>query len=223
MGQLTDWWNHLQARAYFSYFQLVNLTARFRVEGKEHWLAAKASGRPILWSFWHGQLHPFMHYGYKFLDRSSFVVITVGDERSGVLNRMASYLGTAGAYAVDMQGNPMASGRSVLRVIKAMKQGRQSAIAPDGPDGPADVPKQGISFLARKAAAAILPVGGWTRQAIELDRWDRYLVALPFARFHLVIGEPILTNEDTDSTTLLGRITAALTTVRARAQFLAGV
>jgi hypothetical protein len=39
-------------------------------------------------------------------------------------------------YAVDMDGNPMAAGRSVLRIIQEMKRGKHSFIAPDGPGGP---------------------------------------------------------------------------------------
>ncbi|HSM55330.1 MAG TPA: hypothetical protein VK879_04175 [Candidatus Sulfomarinibacteraceae bacterium] len=165
---------------------------------------------------------PFITFGQRYLDASDFVVITVGDERNDTLGTFARRLGGA-SVGVDMQGNPFAAGRAVLRVIKAMKSGRQSVLAPDGPDGPAFTPKAGVAFLAQKAEATILPVGAWTRQALQMRRWDRYLLPLPFARYHIVVGRPLTAQADGDQQQLLQQIADRLHEVRARAQVLAGV
>jgi lysophospholipid acyltransferase (LPLAT)-like uncharacterized protein len=206
----------------FAYFRLVSRTSRWQFEGRENIQLAHESGRPLLWAFWHGQTMAFMHYADRFEDASTFSVIAVGDSRFDILSSFGRRVGAGATHAVDMQGNPMAGGRAVLRVIAAMKGGDQTVLAPDGPDGPPFVPKAGISFLARKAAAAVLPIGVWTRQAFQMRRWDRYLVAWPFARMVAVFGPPILAERRSDDQTLRDQIAEAMTKVRYRAQQLAG-
>jgi lysophospholipid acyltransferase (LPLAT)-like uncharacterized protein len=121
-----------------------------------------------------------------------------------------------------MGGNPVASGRSVLKLIKALKAGKETVLFPDGPDGPAFTPKPGIAYLARKAAAAIIPTAVWTKSGIHLRRWDRYLVAFPFARLHVAIGEPLYIDETMAEADVLGRVAEANNAIRTRAQLLAG-
>lgn len=220
--ELGQWWRRTQGSVLFSYSRFVAFSSQYRVEGWHHLQAAEASGRPILWSLWHGQLMPFIAFGDRHLPNEEFVAIRVGDERGDVLGAYGDRLGSR-TYRVNMAGNPFAAGRAVLQVIREMKAGKQSVIAPDGPDGPAYVPKSGVTFLARKAEAALLPIGVWTRQAYQLDRWDSYLVPFPFARIHVVMGQPLLVEAKADEEELEKRIVQALHRVRARAQVLAGV
>lgn len=215
-------WRRVQGSALFSYSRLVAFSSRYRVEGWHHLHAAEASHRPILWSLWHGQLMPFIVFGDRHLPNEEFVGIRVGDERGDVLGAYGDRLGSH-TYRVNMQGNPFAAGRAVLRVIREMEAGKQSVIAPDGPDGPAYIPKRGVTFLARKAQAALLPVGVWTRHAYRLDRWDHYLVPFPFAQIHVVLGQPVLVDSEADEEVLENRIVQELHRVRSRAQVLAGV
>src|SRR5690606_9175473 len=157
--RMTSWgvrWRHLQGSGLYLYSQVLYRTVRLNVEGWDHYLQAQESGRPLLWSLWHGQVMPFVAFGQHYLNPRDFALVMVGDDRGDALGSFAAHLGGA-TFRVDMQGNPFAAGRAVLRVIQAMKSGRQSIIAPDGPDGPAFVPKPGVAFLARKARAIILP------------------------------------------------------------------
>lgn len=156
------------------------------------------------------------------LDPRQFTAVTVGDERGDTLGMLARRLGGT-PHRVDMSGNPVAAGRAVLRVIQAMQAGKQSIIAPDGPDGPAYTAKDGVAYLARKAGANILPLGVFTRSALFLNRWDSYLLPLPFSRFHVVIGPPIGVGRKDDLHDVLQRVSIALHDVRDRAQVLAGI
>ena len=149
----------------------------------------------------------------RFVGGENFTIVTLGgDPRGDILSIFAARLG-ASPYGVDMQGNPMAAGRSVLRIIEAMKGGKDSFLAPDGPDGPAFTPKPGASFLARKAEAAVIPVGGLTNAGYALRRWDKYLVPFPFSRLHMVFGDPIFVNKRDKEATVTERIVAGLTAV----------
>lgn len=222
MSQWGPAWRAIQGNFLYVYSRLLTRTARIRVEGWENLERARDTGQPVLWSLWHGQVMAFVTFGKRYLDARDFVAIMVGDDRGDTLGTFAQRLG-GDTFRVDMTGNPFAAGRAVLRVIQAMRSGKQSVIAPDGPDGPAFVPKPGVAFLAIKAEAMILPVGIWVRPAVSLRRWDRYLLPLPFARYHAVIGEPLPAMRHADRDELLGKISASLHGVRTRAQILAGV
>lgn len=220
--QVGVWWRQLLGHGLFVYSRFVMRTSRYRVEGWENMRAAQESGRPLLWSLWHGQMMPFVVYADRFLERDNFVAIVVGDERGDTLASYGSHFGSQ-PYRVDMSGNPVAAGRAVLRIIEGLQGGRMSMLAPDGPDGPPYVPKPGVTFLARKAEAAILPVGLWSRQAIRLPRWDHYQVPVPFGRLHVTIGKPIYATRKSDDGALQETLSAALHETRTRAQVLAGI
>ncbi|MDT8304492.1 MAG: hypothetical protein RRC07_01040 [Anaerolineae bacterium] len=222
LARLGVWWRQLLGHGLFAYSRLVMLTGRYRVEGWEHMHAAQESGRPILWSLWHGQMMPFVVFADRFLERANFVAVIVGDERGDTLGAYGSHFGST-PYRVDMGGNPVAAGRAVLRVIEGLQGGRMSMLAPDGPDGPPYVPKPGVTFLARKAEAVILPIGLWSRQAIRLPRWDHYQVPVPLGRIHITIGEPIYAERKSDDAALQETLSAALHKRRTRAQVMTGI
>ncbi|MCA9996830.1 MAG: hypothetical protein KDE56_13815 [Anaerolineales bacterium] len=223
MSKLSDWWLRFEGNALFSHTRLVARTARFTVEGQANATLAQANGRSLLWSMWHGQVWPFIIWRDRLHDGPNFCLVRLGgDERSNILYQLGDKLG-AQTHAVDMEGNPVAGGRAVLRVIQAMKGGKQSFIAPDGPNGPAYIPKPGVAFLARKAEAAILPFGAWTRHTYLMKRWDSYFVPFPFAHFHIHIGTPIFVDRKSDDAETLQQVTEALHAARTRAQIMAGV
>ncbi len=222
MTDLSTQWRQFEGKALFAYQRLITRTARWTFTGKANLTQARANGRPILWTMWHGQVMPFLVYGDRFLDGRRFCIITVGDDRGDSLATLGDEMG-AKMYKVDMQGNPVAAGRAVLRVIQAMKQGNDSMIAPDGPDGPAYEPKGGVAMLAKKSGAAVIPTGIWTRQAYQRKRWDRYLVPTPFAHFHVAYGTPIFAERKTPTDSLLAQITEALHQVTNLAKQSAGI
>lgn len=222
---MSNWgkrWRQFEGDAIYWYQKIVGKTVRWQIEGRPNLTLAQASKRPFLWSMWHGLSLPFIMYGYRFMDPRDFCVVVVGDERSDVLQRLAERI-KARTQAVDMQGNPMAAGRAVLRVIKAMQSGKQSFMAPDGPDGPPFIAKPGVTFLARKTEGVIMPVGTWAWPVVRLPRWDQYLIPLPFAKVYITFGEPIFAKKDDDETNLKKKISQALTAVRQKAQQMASI
>ncbi len=220
MSRLRALWGAIQGEALFQYFHLVTRTARFHVEGGEQLERAEASGLPLLWAFWHQQVMLAAHYIYRQDDPARYSNLIVGDDRGFALAHAGRRLGLHAAVKVDMQGNPVVAGRAVLEVVKAMKRGYRSMIAPDGPDGPAFTPKAGMAFVAQKAEALILPMGAYCRPAWKLRRWDEYLVTLPFSDFFYVFGQPIQAMRREDSQSLTDRVAAALSAARQRAQHL---
>lgn len=217
MSHLLTKWRKLEGEALFWFHRLVGRLLRWRIHGRSNLSLAHAAQRPILWTLWHEQVSSFVMYGDRFLDGRNFCLIRVGDARGDILKRMAHRLG-AESHAVDMSGNSMAAGRAVLRVIQAMKSGKQTMLAPDGPDGPAFEAKEGVAYLARKSGAVVIPVGTAAWPILRIPRWDYYQIPLPFSTMHIQIGDPILVDKNEDEFKLLQKITDALSTARYRAQ-----
>ena len=210
-------WRQFEGKALYTYHRLITLTARWRFINKANLTQARASGRPLLWTMWHGQVMPFIMYGDRFEDASRFSIIAVGDERGDSLMTLGELIG-AKMHTVDMGGNPVAAGRAVLRVIRAMNRGYDTMLAPDGPDGPAYKPKRGVAVLAQKSAAAVLPIGAWTQQAYQRKRWDGYLIPTPFACIHIAFGRPIMVERETPTDNFLDQLSQALHMARHRAR-----
>lgn len=218
--KLASWWRIKQGDGLYYYHCLIMRTLRWRFEGRANITLARTNGRPILWSMWHGELPPFMVYADRFENPKHFIGVVVGDKRGDILARLGERVG-AHLHRVDMSGNPMAGGRSVLNVIKGMKAGYDSFIAPDGPDGPAFEPKRGVAFLAKKAQASVIPMGLWADNAYFMNRWDQYQLPYPFATVYCVIGKPIEVGRRDDEDKLLTKVADALNKVRDRAKALA--
>jgi hypothetical protein len=154
-----------------------------------------------------------LHY----FDPSSFSVIMPDDWRGGTLSIATRKLG-AKPLPLNLSGDTtLGMGRVMVRFVRRIMAGENTIIAPDGPDGPAYIPKPGIAYIARKANALIVPVGGYCRNAYRLNRWDHYVIPLPFSRVSIHVGEPFGVAADQDEAEISEHLTNILHRVTAQA------
>jgi lysophospholipid acyltransferase (LPLAT)-like uncharacterized protein len=116
-------------------------------------------------------------------------------------------------------------GRALLELVRALQEGRDVAVTPDGPKGPRLRVQQGCVVAASKARAPVVPVAFECSRAKRLRSWDRFLVPAPFAKVAVVAGEPIEVPPDLDEAgveTWRGKIEAALHEASRRASEIAG-
>ena len=69
---------------------------------------------------------------------------------------------------------------------------------PDGPRGPRMRAKPGVVRLAMAAGVPIVPITFAASNQRLLDSWDRFALALPFARGVLAFGAPLELAADGD-------------------------
>lgn len=200
--------------------RVVHRTCPLYVEGWEHVQAALATGRPIIFTNWHGQTHIFYAAFATHFNLGDVYMIMVGDERQTVLGYFAHYAG-AMALPVDMGDSSMAAARNLKQIIRKLVPGKFSYISPDGPDGPAKVAKPGVAFMARQAKALIVPVGNAASPALHIPRWDRYWVPLPYSRVYTVFGPAIDVPRGVPREKVLAQLTQTLNRLDARALSLA--
>ncbi|NOQ39397.1 MAG: hypothetical protein GQ562_03695 [Anaerolineales bacterium] len=195
---------------------LVFRTCRFRVSGIEQLESALENGRPIIVTSWHGMTMMIAGFMRKKIDVSSFLGIRPDDYRGDVLEVFGRKLGVD-SFPLNLSGDStLGSGRKLVSLVRKMSSGKNLIIHPDGPAGPAYIVKPGLSFLAKKTGAAILPFGCYCRHAYHVPRWDRYTLPLPFSKVHIQIGNILtvpkniqdLSETDQQLTDILHRVSA---------------
>jgi len=157
-------------------------TWRFRVLNETSLRELRASGKPFIYSLWHGHLLPLLWH-----HRGSNVAILISDHRDGeMIARAAESLGYRSIRGSTTRG----AERALLALVRELKAGRQIAVTPDGPKGPARTFAAGALIAAQRSAAPILPVAAGADRAWRLSSWDRFVIPKPFARITVAYGAP---------------------------------
>ena len=142
--------------------------------------------KPAIFIFWHGRsmmLSPIVCLGGM---RSYAVASRHKDGR--MMAKLQYLFGLKSIYGSTSEG-----GISVLRQgVRMLRRGDHSmCLSPDGPGGPSLRVQDGALYFAKMTGAPIIPVCYSCSKAWFQNRWDRYLVALPFSTITCHVGEPI--------------------------------
>ena len=175
---------------------LVYRTCRFHISGIDQIEIMLKRGEPVIITSWHGMTMMIIGFLRKRMDLSSFVGIIPNDYRGDTLYIFGKKLGVE-SIPLDLTGDStLGTGRKLVGLVRKISAGKNMVIHPDGPAGPAYVVKPGLSFLAKKTGAAILPLGCYCRHAYHVPRWDRYTLPLPFSKVHIQVGNLLTVPEN---------------------------
>jgi len=162
--------------------RMIASTWRFRVANREGAIAAQAQGERLIYTLWHGELLPLL-----WLHRNEGVGVVISEHRDGeIIARIAETLGY-----VTIRGSTSRGGsRALIGLMRELENGRDVAVTPDGPRGPAHVFAPGAAIAAQRTGALIVPTRASTSRAWRLRSWDRFMIPKPFARVDVVYGAP---------------------------------
>lgn len=148
------------------------------------------SGTPAIYAVWHGRilLLPYF-YGWR---RAR---VLASRSRDGEL--LTRFVGRFGLEAV--RGSSSRGGAEALRLLaRALAEGRDAVVVPDGPRGPRETVKSGIVALARLTGAPIVPIAVGASPEWRFRSWDEFRIPKPLARCVLRFGDPIRVPRDAD-------------------------
>ena len=161
-------------------------TLRVRVLGDEALRELVDRDERFILTFWHRRL-VMMPLAYPFLRKDRGVAILASDSRDG--ERSTATWRYFRIHAV--RGTASDDGaKALVRMIRAVKEGWDFGITPDGPRGPRQKLKPGVLALARKTGAWIVPVCVAADRAVTLKTWDRMVLPLPFSEVTVRYGAP---------------------------------
>ena len=157
-------------------------TWRIRVVGGEHLTGLRRARQPFVFACWHGELLALLWH-----HRRQGVHVLISEHRDGELvARVAEGLGFATVRGSTTRGG----GRALLALSRLLQEGKEIAVTPDGPRGPARAYAPGALVAAQRAGAPLLLVSMAVDRAWRLRSWDRFLIPKPFARITVAYGEP---------------------------------
>jgi lysophospholipid acyltransferase (LPLAT)-like uncharacterized protein len=155
-------------------------TWRIRVIGDEGLNAERRARRPVIFVLWHGQMLPLLYH-----HRNQAVRVLISEHRDGeLIARTALALGFGTVRGSSTRG----SGRALLGLVREVEGGRDIAMTPDGPRGPAKSFAPGALVVAQRTGALIVPVTAAAKSAWHLKSWDRFMIPKPFARVVISYG-----------------------------------
>jgi lysophospholipid acyltransferase (LPLAT)-like uncharacterized protein len=161
---------------------LLARTWRFRVIGREPVNALRRAGRPVAFAFWHGQMLPLVVQ-----HRDEGVAILVSSHRDGeIIARIIHRFGFRTVRGSSSRG----AGRALLGLVRELQAGREIAVTPDGPRGPARRFAPGALVAAQRAGAPVIPVSAHAARAWRLRSWDAFMIPKPFTRVTVAYGPP---------------------------------
>ena len=168
-------------RAGAALLRLVAGTWRMRSHGSEALAAARANNKRVIFALWHGELLPLL-----WQHRGENIAIVISEHRDGeIVARIAESLG----YATVRGSSSKGGSRALIGLMRVFDAGRDGAITPDGPRGPARIFAPGAAVAAQRTGAYIVPIRAAASRAWRLRSWDRFLIPKPFARVDVRYGE----------------------------------
>lgn len=188
---MTNFLNNLKLSLLTLLIKFLYGTCRWRVSGFNNIENLLNNNSSFIIAYWHGN----MFIPYYRLAKHHFHILA-GFHRDAELGvNIGEKLGWK-----FLRGSSSQNGSEVFQqIVKLLsKPNNVLAITPDGPKGPAKIPKPGTVRAAQKTGVPIIPAAGCSRRSWGFTNWDTFHVAKPFTRIELKFGAPLHFSIDDD-------------------------
>lgn len=144
------------------------------------------SKKPAVFVLWHGRtMIPTLVMGLYGMHACA---VTSRNKDGRLMAKIQHLFGARAVYGSTSNG-AVSVLRAGVRVLR--NDGRSIVMCPDGPSGPSLRLQDGAMYYAKMAGVPIIPVCFASSKSWFQTRWDRYLIALPFSKNIMDVGEPI--------------------------------
>jgi lysophospholipid acyltransferase (LPLAT)-like uncharacterized protein len=143
---------------------------------------------PVIFALWHNRIFSIPPVWWK----------TGGNHRHAVVLTSASHDGDVVAHAMAVFGLKAVRGSSsrrgvaaLLSLKRALREGFDVCITPDGPRGPRYRFQPGVIKLAESSAAPIIPIHIRFSSAWRIRSWDRFVIPKPFSKVDITFAAAV--------------------------------
>jgi len=159
-------------------------SCRWQVSGFSNLEKLSKKQKSFIIAFWHGNLLiPGLYLAnYRFhmlagFHRDAELAARIGEKIGWKLLR-----GSSSQYGTEV----------FQEIVELLSRPNEVlVITPDGPKGPAKIPKPGAVRAAQKTEVPIIPVAARSQKSWGFKNWDIFHVTKPFTRIELIFGEPL--------------------------------
>ena len=176
--------------------KLLAATLRFEIRDLAGIGNKNAPMPPVIYVLWHNRF---------FCVPPAWNRICYGHGKTVALTS-ASHDGDMVARAMAVFGLGSVRGSSSRRGVaalvglnRALQEGLDICVTPDGPRGPRYQLQPGIIKLAESTGAPIIPIHVRFSSAWRLKTWDRFVIPKPFSRVQVTFAEPITLTRGMDA------------------------
>ena len=178
--------------------KLMSATLRIEVRDLCGIGSREASVPPVIYVLWHSRF---------FVVPPAWNKICYGHRKTVALTS-ASKDGDMVARAMAVFGLGAVRGSSSRRAVaalvglkRALQEGFDVCLTPDGPRGPRYKVQPGFIKLAESTGAPIIPIHVRFSSAWRLKTWDRFVIPKPFSRVQVTFAEAITLTRGMDADT----------------------
>ena len=186
-------------------FLLYN-TNKWNIEGEEKYIKLIEQGQSVIISIWHGRVLTFV----KQLAYKKYYAVAGTHNDAEIIARICINMG----WKV-IRGSSSDKGREAYEaILDALNEpGSLVAMTPDGPKGPAKIPKAGIVKAAQRTGSIIIPAAAHSTKRLGFTNWDTFYVAKPFGRIEVIYGDPISFGKEDKFVDCLAKVKEAMDTL----------
>lgn len=200
------------------FYNVLCHTLRLEIENDEPLEGLRQRHGAIIFVGWHSQLLvPLWHHRYN--DGRAVVSEHADGE---LIARVLERIG----YTCIRGSTTHGAARALIRMVKAVREGHDIGVTPDGPLGPRYVAQPGVVFLAAKSGCPIVAMGFASRWFWQFSSWDKFKLPKPCSHGAIVYGQPIHVPEklaDADVEGWRQRVQDSLMAATRRAESLCGL
>lgn len=164
-----------------------------------------------IYSFWHNKIYTSIVI-FDFLEKKVGLISSSKDGE--ILNEIMKRYGFE-----SVRGSSGKKGiRSLLGVLKMIKQGYNFGTASDGPRGPIFQAKPGMLYIAEKSGLGFVPVGAAYKRKWTLKTWDSLEIPKPFTKMVVYFGKPIRINSENNNEEMIEYVNNEMNNINDKAE-----
>lgn len=185
MGMIGMAWRKFFTKISVKYIDLVYKTSKVVKKG-EYALLQSDDNEKFVLGFWHGDSYCF----FPVLKGSGIYIITTKNKRGDDIANLCHYFG----YSTIRVPDESVGGNFLFKIRQKIngEDGGNLALTLDGPLGPYHEPKDFPFLLALISRRRMIAVSIKVKRKIHLtNRWDKYMIPLPFNQIEVHFHEPM--------------------------------
>ena len=179
-------------------------TNRWEFEGESYIKKEIESGKSVIIASWHSTL---LTVFMGLANNKYFGMAGNHHPEAEIISRIGRKLGWQ-----IIRGSSTDGGRKAYEemLLTLKTPGSVFAITPDGPQGPAKIPKAGAIRAAQKTGAIIIPAAGQSTKRWAFKNWDIFYLSKPFGKIVQLFGPPIIFEMDDSYNECVNKLQLAL-------------
>ena len=134
-------------------------------------------------------MEPFLYQKGRKGHRVAAMISTHGDGE--LIARLIGYFGFSTVRGSSRRGGA----KALVSALRAIDDGCDIAITPDGPKGPRYSIADGIVVISQKKDIPIVPFSYTASRYWQLSSWDKFVIPNPFSTITYTMGDPFFVTD----------------------------